>query len=241
MQNCCQRLAQSPWLVLLAAAVAHSATLAQTPIAPTWQVAAGGKLEFEVAAIRQAGPSSSEIGNVDLDSSDYFVRYTGGLVTTSGSLTNYIIFAYKIEDASEYPRVQAQLPRWAQTAQFYLEARPPALPGAIPTKDQLRLMVQSLLADRFKLVLHTEIRPHPAYLLTLDRPGAPGSLLQQHPEDALCTRASDQTDRPATKSLSAPPPRCELIVWRTDSGLTHMRIMAHTMSQIAGELSNVGV
>ena len=33
-----------------------------------------------------------------------------------------------------------------------------------PTKDEVRLMMQALLAERFKLVLHTETRQLPAYL-----------------------------------------------------------------------------
>jgi len=215
-----------------------SVSFAQTPSVPRWEAAAaGGKLEFEVASVRPIGPGSPASANLDLDASDYF-RYTGGLVTANGLLTNYILFAYKIEDASEYPRIQAQLPKWAQSARFYLEARP----DGSPTKDQLRLMVRSLLADRFRLALHTETHPLPAYALTLERPGSLGPGLQPHPEDGLCTKPFDAASRlpGPSKPANSKPPMCALIVW-PENGLTEMRIMAHTMEQIAGELTTVGV
>jgi uncharacterized protein (TIGR03435 family) len=36
-----------------------------------------------------------------------------------------------------------------------------------PTKDQMRLMMQSLLADRFKLVVHTDTRQVPVFASVL--------------------------------------------------------------------------
>ena len=208
-------------------ATAHVA-IAQTQ----WQVAAGGKMEFEVASVRQNSPGSPYRGDVDLDSSDYF-RYTGGLVTATGLVVNYIIFAYKIDDASQYPLLNAQLPKWAQTEQFYIEARA----AGHPTKDQIRLMVQSLLADRFKLTVHTESRQLPIYALVLDKPGVTGPQLQPHPGDALCTKMPDKPT-PAVHG-SVPAPMCGLIVW-PNHGQMHMRMMDYTMQQIAGNLATTG-
>jgi uncharacterized protein (TIGR03435 family) len=191
-------------------------------------------LEFEVASVRQKGPGSANYpGNLDLDSSDYFLRYTGGLVTTNGRLINYLIFAYKIADTSQYPLLQAQLPKWAQEEEFTVEARG----GSHPTKDQVRLMMQSLLAARFKLALHTETRQLPTYALVLDKPGTPGPQLQSHPDDALCTTMPDKST-PAAKTPQAQP-MCELITWPVNR-LSHMRMMAFTMEQIAGGLEEIG-
>ncbi len=55
-------------------------------------------------------------------------------------LFNYIAFAYKIHDTSQYQPLMAQLPKWAQTEQFDIEARA----EDDPTTDQVRLMMQSL-------------------------------------------------------------------------------------------------
>ncbi len=197
------------------------------------QAPPAGKSEFEVASVRQRAPGAAYApGNLDLDSSDYF-RYNGGLIQTSGRLINYILFAYKITDFSQYPLLQAQLPKWAQDEEFTVEARG----GVSPTKDQIRLMMRSLLAARFKLALHTETRQLPAYTLVLDKPGILGPKLQPHPDDALCTTMPDKS-APAEKTPE-PHPWCGLIVWPVN-GQTHVRMMAYTMEQIAGGLQQIG-
>jgi uncharacterized protein (TIGR03435 family) len=61
----------------------------------------------------------------------------------------------------------AGLPSWIDEARFDINAR-----AAIdnPTKDQFRLMVQSLLADRFKLAMHHATRQLPIFELALSKP-----------------------------------------------------------------------
>lgn len=223
-----------PFLVAVLIALAPQLASAQTVPAPDWQTAAGGHLSFEVASVRQSVPNAPYSGNVDLDGSDYLLRYNGGLVKMDGLLISYILFAYKVQDASQYPLLYAELPKWTQTERFIVEARP----EGSPTKDQFRLMMQSLLADRFHLALHTETRQLPLYALTLDKPGKPGPQLQPHPDDGLCTRMPDKTTPPAKGS--APAPMCELIIFTDKPQLPHMRMMDYTMEQIAGGLATTG-
>jgi uncharacterized protein (TIGR03435 family) len=59
------------------------------------------------------------------------------------------------------------LPAWAHGAFYDFEAHMP--PGTSVT--QFRLMMQSLLADRFQLQAHTELRPEDASILTAGQPG----------------------------------------------------------------------
>ena len=94
-------------------------------------------------------------------------------------------------------------------------------------------MVQSLLAERFGFVMHTEIRQMPIYFLVQDKPGTLGPTLKPRTDDTLCTKAS-VASTPAVRS-STPPPSCGLILIR-DNELTHARIMGFTMEQIAGNL-----
>jgi uncharacterized protein (TIGR03435 family) len=224
-------------LLLAAALMALTAQSisAQTANAPDWQTAAGGKLSFEVASVRESAPNAPYSGNVDLDGSDYLLRYNGGLVKTDGLLISYILFAYKVQDASQYPLLDAELPKWTQTERFIVEARP----EGSPTKDQIRLMMQSLLADRFKLAIHTETRLLPMYSLMLNNPGKPGPKLQPHPDDGLCTKMPDKSPPPAKNS--APAPSCGLFIFTDNPQLPHMRMMDYTMEQIAGGLETVGV
>jgi len=60
----------------------------------------------------------------------------------------------------------APLPKWVTTDNFEIQAKA----EGNPTKDQMRLMMQSLLADRFKLAVHFEDRPVPAYNLAAVKP-----------------------------------------------------------------------
>jgi uncharacterized protein (TIGR03435 family) len=213
--------------------MAIAAPAAHAQKASDWQTAAGGKMAFEVASIRPSAPNSPHTGNVDLDASDYF-RYTGGVVSANGLLVNYLIFAYKVVDASQYPLLQGQLPKWAQTAEYRVEARP----AGKPTKDQIRLMMQTLLADRFKLALHMETRQLPVYALVLDKPGKTGPQLQPDPDSGVCTVVPDAS-KPAVHG-SAFPRYCGLMFLTENDGLRHMKIASWTMEQIAGALSTTG-
>jgi uncharacterized protein (TIGR03435 family) len=190
-------------------------------------------MAFEVASVRPSDPGSYDPVNVDLDVSDYF-RYHGGPVRMSGALANYIMFAYKLGDLSQYTLLNAQLPKWAQTQGFLIEARAPGN----PTKDQVRLMIRSLLAERFGLRLHTEVRQLPVYVLALDTHAKPGLGLQPHPEDDLCTRLPDTG--PPRPQKAAPPPFCGSLWWPVN-GLVHLRIMDWTIEQMAPELVRFGV
>src|SRR3954471_11444281 len=55
-------------------------------------------------------------------------------------------------------------PGWADSDQFDIAAR---AESAEATRDEIRSMLQTLLAERFKLVVHRETREVPAYSLVL--------------------------------------------------------------------------
>ena len=197
--------------------------------------AAGEKTVFEVASIRQDPPDKYIPSNFPLSADDYYI-HTGGLVSAHATLINYIVFAYKITDHSQYPLLMASLPKWAQTTSFNVEARA----EGSPTKDQMRVMMRTLLEDRFKLSMHNETRQLPYYALTLDKPGKPGPELQLHPDDGLCgTRNPEPNEsRPPGKE---PRPYCQPVIFNEVNGLTHLFIMPFTMQQIAGNLGQLGV
>lgn len=60
-------------------------------------------------------------------------------------------------------------PKWIDSNRFTIEAR---AGGPPPTEAELKLMLQTLLADRFKLTLHRETKGDiPAYALVLAKDG----------------------------------------------------------------------
>ena len=57
----------------------------------------------------------------------------------------------------------SHLPKWVSTDAFEIQARAPGN----PTKDQMRLMMQALLAERFQLTIHFETHEVPVLAMTL--------------------------------------------------------------------------
>jgi bla regulator protein BlaR1 len=164
--------------------------LAQSWAVPHWQTAAGGKAEFEVASVKKnvsADPPHSNVGLTNLDEASP----NGGLLAAAKfSLAVYIGFAYKLTPSQEQ---LIALPKWAASEQFDIQARA----GGNATRDQMRLMMQALLADRFKLAVHTETRQLPIFGMVLDKPGKTGPQLTRLPEDVPCAAGSAFAPAPA--------------------------------------------
>jgi uncharacterized protein (TIGR03435 family) len=90
-------------------------------------------------------------------------------------------------------------PAWIDSDRFDINAR---ASGDVPPSEIVR-MVRSLLTDRFKLVLHTETREMPVYLLTTSRGDRrPGPSLRE--SDAKCA----QDARNYVPQLAPGPPPC---------------------------------
>ncbi len=140
---------------------------------------------FDVASVKPNNSDDPSKSNFPLGPGDVYVT-NGGYFTASGfPLATYVAFAYKLI-GSEAPAVLAQLPGWASTERFDIQAKTEGDPKK-DTKDQMRLMMRSLLADRFKLATHYETREVPVFALTLQKPDKMGPKLQVHPADATCT------------------------------------------------------
>lgn len=77
-------------------------------------------------------------------------------------------------------------PKWIDSEHFDIEARA----MGDPARAQMKLMVQSLLEDRFKLVMHHETRQVPVYALVVAKPGKIGPQLIPHSDGAKCTEAA---------------------------------------------------
>ncbi len=134
-------------------------------------------MSFEVASIRE-DPSGKFYVPVPTDSDDDFVP-TGGSFTASMPLKSYIAFAYKL---SQQHSMLSHLPSWASSKSFELHAKA----AGNPTKDQYRLMVQSLLAERFKLAIRFETQDTPVLVMTLARAGKMGPGLRLHADGPAC-------------------------------------------------------
>jgi uncharacterized protein (TIGR03435 family) len=113
--------------------------------------------EFEVAAVKQSPPPEGDTININLGT----VR-NGRLTFANASLSDCLKFAYNI--ASD---AQLAGPDWIKDARFDIVAQAPA---ATP-REQLALMLQTLLAERLKVVLHHEQKTLPFLALVVGKNG----------------------------------------------------------------------
>jgi uncharacterized protein (TIGR03435 family) len=164
--------------VLALVASVPLACLAQTTAMPDWQKAAGGKQEFDAVSVRENKSGEAPYSNFPLNPGSQFDAKGGLLVAKDMPLLQFIVFAYK-PDMFQIQEFRAKLPEWARATRYDIEAR---VEGN-PTKDDIRLMMQSLLAERFHMVVHRETRNAPVFAIVLARPEKTGPRLTPHPED----------------------------------------------------------
>ncbi len=138
--------------------IAALAAMAQTPAAP---------LAFEVATIKLAEPITPamvQAGKMHAGMSMDAARVDIGYV----SLYDLLATAFKVKP------YQVEGPDWIRVQRFDILAKMP--PGA--TKDDVPVMLQGLLKERFKLEFHRGTKEHPIYALVV----APGGLKMKEAE-----------------------------------------------------------
>jgi uncharacterized protein (TIGR03435 family) len=134
----------------------------------------------------------------------------GGLFSaTNMPALVYIAFAYDLSMA-QVLHLQAQLPKWATTEGFSIQARA----EGNQTRDQMELMMQSLLEERFKLAAHKESSEGPVYSLVLAKPGKTGPQLQPDPEPCSMVTPPIPAAPPTSGSAAGQPDRCGLQMMR---------------------------
>lgn len=139
------------------------------------QQAATGPV-FEAASVR---PNTSRNQGWNLEP-----QAGGRLTGTNVSAATLIRFAYDLPDFQI-----SGGPSWLASDRFDVAAK---ANGDVPL-DQKRLMLRALLAERFKLTVHTETRELPIYALVMARSdGRPGAQLRR--TEADCAREAPAPD-----------------------------------------------
>lgn len=91
------------------------------------------------------------------------IQITPDSVTMRGaSLKSVIAWAYGVKD------FQVNGPDWLDTQRFDIVAKA----AGQSTEDQLRIMTETLLADRFKVALHRTTKEMQAYVLVIGKGGS---------------------------------------------------------------------
>ncbi len=125
---------------------------------------------FEVASIKPAPPPTDGRLMVRMNNDEGRINFS------NVSLMNVITTAYKVKEH------QVTGPAWLNSERFDITAKIPEGAG----KDDLPAMLQALLAERFKLKLHTESKVMETYALVVAKGGAklkpvetPGRLMMR--------------------------------------------------------------
>lgn len=141
------------------------------------------QVTFEVASVKPSAPPEGGrmvMGARGGPGSADPIRFTA----SNFSLSSLISMAY---DLKPY---ELSAPSWLNGERFDIVAKVP--PGA--TREQFRLMLQNLLAERFKLVIHRETKELPIFELVVGKGGP------------KFKESADQTDTVVQPGALPPPP-----------------------------------
>ena len=134
-------------------------------------------LTFEVVSIK---PSKAGAGGPRMSPSP------GGFVAANVTVKMLIRAAYRVDESS-----MSGGPGWLDTAQYDVTAKTEQRAA----EEQLRLMLQKLLADRFQLRVHRETKPGTAYALVPANKNGPGLRQANAAECSAATPSANPCGR----------------------------------------------
>jgi uncharacterized protein (TIGR03435 family) len=150
-----------------------------------------GAQTFDVASIKPAAPPDAS-GRMRIMMGGGPGTDDPGRITYSGvPLKMILTLAFNVK------AYQITGPDWLDSERFDVTAKVP--PGT--TKEQARVMMQNLLADRFKLTIHHETKEMAAFILSAGKNGA--KLKASEPEPAKDPDA--ESPRPAPGPMGKLP------------------------------------
>jgi uncharacterized protein (TIGR03435 family) len=126
------------------------------PLPPPKMMDPKAKPEFEVATIKPSDPKRPGWG--------IGVNRSGQITTLNTTLFDLIKFAYGV-----HPKQVAGAPVWANSEKFDVSAKPDVT--GMPSVDQMKIMMQKLLQERFNLAYHQEKKELSVYAITQTKAG----------------------------------------------------------------------
>jgi bla regulator protein blaR1 len=172
--------------------------------------------QFEVASVKPAAP----------DQRGMFIRpgANGGININNMPVKEMITLAWRIQ-----PYQITGGPSWIESARFDIEATG----NHKLNRDEMPLMIQSLLADRFQLKVHHETKELPIYALVLaNKDGKLGPQLSESKEGS-CTQFDPSKPPPPPDPGKPPVMGCGGMMM----GIDRVTAAAIEVSQLAPMLS----
>jgi len=123
---------------------------------PLKPMAADANPSFEVATIKPNNSGATQMQALVIRGRNF--------ITRASSVQDLLSFAYNVQS-----KQIVNGPAWIGSDRFDIDAVPDA--EGVPSSQQIRVMIQKLLADRFKLTFHHEQREMEAYVLEVGKSG----------------------------------------------------------------------
>ena len=226
------------FLGLCAAALAGGSALAQ---------GAGDQMTFEVVSIKTAAPMPAGKMMIGMRGGPGTAD-PGHLTYTNVSVKSIVVNAFGVKS------YQVSGPDWMDSVRFDLVAKVPQ--GA--TKDDVKIMLQNMLKERFHLTFHHDKKDMPMYALVV---GKNGPKMKESPEDPPEATTGGPNDTPPPPKPDAPvimpkisvgpdgtiklPPGmgpktgCMMMMMMSPAGpKSHMQCTKRTMADLSEQLSN---
>lgn len=207
--------------LMLGACLTAGVTIVAAQAPPSPKLADDGT--FEVATLKR-NPSGERGGGIR--------RLPGGRVTVTNMAARQLVaFAYQLQN---YQLVGG--PQWLADDKFDLTAKMEGNPewGGPGTgrPDPIQLAMRKLLAERFKMKVHTESRDLDAYALVMAKPGVTGPQLK--PSTTDCKAMLDKAQRGQLPPPPGPLPATGVVPCAIFGGIGRLRFDGFAMSQAAG-------
>jgi uncharacterized protein (TIGR03435 family) len=142
----------------------------------------------------ETAPTTFDIADVHVSAHRTFPYMSGGdlhgdrYMIHDATMVDLITAAYGVDNDNVLGG-----PAWLETDRFDVIAKAP--PTTSP--DALKLMLQALLAERFKLVVHTDSKPMPVYMLTAEK-GKPKLKESENSDKNGCEPEDQNPPAPGT-------------------------------------------
>jgi uncharacterized protein (TIGR03435 family) len=159
--------------IALLPALASSFLMAQDAARPS----------FEVASVKPSSATSGLPG----------VRFPPGgrMIATNMNLKSLITVAWSVD----WLQISGG-PAWLESDPYDIDAKA----DGDPPRSEKRIMLRSLLEDRFHLTMHQETKEAPGYALVMANPGHPGPGITPAREDS-CIKIDPQKPLPQTTDV----------------------------------------
>lgn len=175
-------------------------------------------IAFEAVSIKATAPGANGGG---------FQNSPGQFMTKNYAIRSLITLAYGVAGYQI-----GELPAWTNTARYDIVARPPE--GTFTTQ-QRALMIQQMLADRFSLRTHREMKEIPIYALVYARGDKkPGPALLRTSLDCNEVRARRNGTGPVTPEQMM---QCNVLPQLSRDGVVRLRAQGVAIAELSSALA----